>query len=977
VAAGPTSQLSFVTAPPASAQSGSALAPQPSVQLRDAVGNAVAQAGVQVSVSLASGTGALGGSTTATTNGAGVAGFSGLSITGPAGSYTLSFAATGITPLVSGPIVLGAGQAATLFIAIQPSSSAQSGVALSQQPAIQLRDASGNPVAQSGVVITAAIASGTGALGGATTATTNSAGLAQFSSLAVNGASGTYTLRFSATGLTSTVSGPIVLGAGAPTALGITVQPPAAATSGATFGQQPAVQLRDGSGNPVALAGVQVTASVTGGGATLLGTATASTNAAGLASFTNLGLSGPVGSYTLGFASSGLTPAVSSSIALSAGSASRLGLTIQPSPAGASGAVLAQQPVVQVRDAAGNAVAQGGVLVTATIASGPAGATLGGTTTATTNGFGAASFTNLAIAGPSGTYTLRFAAAGLTEVVSSGVTLGAGAATKLFITTQPSATAQSGAALSQQPVVQLRDAANNPVAQAGVTVTAAIGSGGGTLGGTTTAVTNGSGVASFSNLSISGLIGPRTLAFSAPGLTGASSSTITLAAGAATRITITTQPSSTAQSAIPFAQQPVLQLRDAAGNAVSQAGVGVTASIASGGGLLGGTTTVSTSAAGTASFSNLSITGLAGDRTLGFAAGALTGATSGVISVTAGLASKLVITTQPSASVQSGVAFPQQPVIRLQDAFGNNVATAGVVVTAAISSGGGTLGGTLTATTNASGIASFSNLAITGTAGARTLVFTASGYTSITSETVTVGAGGASQLSITTQPSSTAQSGVAFPQQPVIQLRDPAMNPVSQAGVVVTASIASGGGSLGGTVTATTNSAGVASFSNLSISGSTGARTLNFSASGLSPVTSNAISLVAGPASQLTVTTQPSASAQSGVVFPQQPVIQLRDAAGNPVSQSGVAVTATIGSGPSASLGGTATVTTNSSGVASFATLSLSGPAGSYTLEFGSGSRPRSAPTRYRFRRDQGRHWELLRSLQPRRRAASSWPSSR
>src|SRR5205807_1202178 len=111
-----------------------------------------------------------------------------------------------------------------------------------------------------------------------------------------------------------------------------------------------------------------------------------------------------------------------------------------------------------------------------------------------------------------------------------------------------------------------------------------------------------------------------------------------------------------------------------------------------------------------------------------------------------------------------------------------------------MASGGGTLGGTLTATTNGSGVASFTNLAITGAAGDRTLTFSATGLTSATSGTITITAGAATQLSLTTQPSSAAQSGVAFAQQPVIQLRDASGNPVSQSGVTVTAAIATGGG---------------------------------------------------------------------------------------------------------------------------------------------------------------------------------------
>src|SRR5437868_2286587 len=91
-------------------------------------------------------------------------------------------------------------------------------------------------------------------------------------------------------------------------------------------------------------------------------------------------------------------------------------------------------------------------------------------------------------------------------------------------------------------------------------------------------------------------------------------------------------------------------------------------------------------------------------------------------------------------------------------------------------------------------------------------------------------------MSLTTQPSSTAQSGVAFAQQPVVHLRDASGNAVSQAQVTVTAAIATGGGTLGGTLSAATNGSGVASFTNLAITGATGDRTLSFSATGLTEI---------------------------------------------------------------------------------------------------------------------------------------------
>src|SRR5207253_89742 len=148
--------------------------------------------------------------------------------------------------------------------------------------------------------------------------------------------------------------------------------------------------------------------------------------------------------------------------------------------------------------------------------------------------------------------------------------------------------------------------------------------------------------------------------------------------------------------------------------------------------------------------------------------------------------------------------FAQQPVLQVQDGGGNPVNQAGVVVTAAIATGGGTLGGTLTATTIGSGVARFTNLTISGTAGDRTLSFSATGLTGVTSTAITVTAGAATQSTLTTDPSLPDALPVSFAQQPVLQLRDGGGNPVNQAGVVVTAAIATGGGTLGGTLTATT-----------------------------------------------------------------------------------------------------------------------------------------------------------------------------
>src|SRR2546426_258649 len=148
--------------------------------------------------------------------------------------------------------------------------------------------------------------------------------------------------------------------------------------------------------------------------------------------------------------------------------------------------------------------------------------------------------------------------------------------------------------------------------------------------------------------------------------------------------------------------------------------------------------------------------------------------------------------------------------------------------------GGGTLGGTPTATTSSSGLATFTNLSITGLLGNRTLSFSATGLTPATSDTVNVNTPAPeTQLTITAQPSATATVGVAFGQQPAIQVSDVLFNDTATTGISTPSLLAALPVSLGGTPTATTASSGLATFTNLSITGLLGNRTLTFSATGL------------------------------------------------------------------------------------------------------------------------------------------------
>jgi hypothetical protein len=508
-----------------------------------------------------------------------------------------------------------------------------------------------------------------------------------------------------------------------PPVMNVQQEPPLTVTNGATFtgtpGNQPQVRILTAGGAPVANVVVSVTDGA--GAPTLSGTLTATTNGSGIATFTDLTLTNN-GSDTLIFsvAGAGTNQVTSRSVTVQTPS-QNLTVNTQPSATGQSGVVLAQAPVILANN--GSNVA--GVNVTVSIGSGgDVNSTLGGTTTVATNGSGLATFSNLVINGIPGNYVLNFTAPGWAQVNANAVTV---SEPPLQINQQPSASVDTGIAFAQQPQILVENVYGSPVQNVTVTASIASGDAGATLGGTLTAVTNASGIATFTNLAITGAAGNYTLAFNAPTWSAVTSATVTVEPAPA--LVINTAPSTAAQNGLPLEVQPVILASD--GGAVSGLQVTVTLvpdSTAS----LSGTTTVTTTGSGLAAFTDLEINGDPGSYVLRFSAPGWEPVDSANITLSV---PNLVIQTQPSATAFSAVAFGQQPVIQVQNVYGDPVQN--VTVTASLASGGGTLGGTTSALSDASGLASFGNLQISGS-GNHTLQFAATDYSAVVSNTINV-----------------------------------------------------------------------------------------------------------------------------------------------------------------------------------------------------------------------------------------------
>jgi adhesin/invasin len=259
------------------------------------------------------------------------------------------------------------------------------------------------------------------------------------------------------------------------------------------------------------------------------------------------------------------------------------------------------------------------------------------------------------------------------------------------------------------------------------------------------------------------------------------------------------------------------------------------------------------------------------------------------------VAAKLVLVTQPGATATSGAVIDPQPVLQLQDAAGNPAARQGVAVTVQIASGEGTLRGTTTRTSDADGQVAFTDIAIVGAPGARTLIFAASGYASATSTTVSLGVGAPASVAAAAGDGQSAPAGSAVPMPPAVVVLDAAGTPV--AGLQVTFAVASGGGSVTGG-DAVTDANGVATVGRWTLGGSVGGNTLRatVAADNVSgnPVVFTATA-VPGPASadKSSVSASPETISASAGSDGSDITIVVRDSRGNPLPAQGVTLAAT------------------------------------------------------------------------------------
>jgi hypothetical protein len=898
------------------------IATQATIRLLDVSGNLVENYADQVSVAVSPSGAALTGTLSRTTTSSGVVAFSGIKLNGTVGTYTLTYS-SGSLPSITQSIDLTHGTATNLLVEA-PASSANA-QELASAVVVRVRDADNNLVTSSTDQVSLSVS---GAALSGTAIRNAESGIATFPGLALTGTEGTKRFTASVSTPSSYSAGvDIELTYGTATKLEI-VTAASGAVNRTAFTTQPSIRALDVSGNEVDNFNNNISVAVSPVGATLTGTTTRAASGS-TSTFTDLELSGTLGTYTLTYSAAGLTDATQT-ISLAHGSATTLEL-VAPSTAD-NAREISTAVVVRLKDADGNLVTTGTPEISLSIS----GATISGTAVRNLSS-GQVSFPGLKFVGLTGTKTLS---ASISTPVSLTTTrpvqLSFGDATKLVVTTEATG-AVNRENFTTQPAVTVQDVSGNPVTNFSGTVTLASPVSGAVLSGTTTRVLSGTAVAYFNDLALVGEVGSYTLSFSSGALTPGTQS-IQLTHGAATSVELAVTSSAVNNQGI---SDVVVRIEDADGNLITTGTPSV--SLAGSSTELTGTL-VRNAASGIATFPGLKFLGTTGNKNVSATVASLSlNSTTSVVNVSAGVATEIVLTTSATgAANRAGISTT--PVVTIRDISGNTVTTSSANVSVAVTPVGSAtaaLSGTASRTPTL-GVVSFTGLGLNGQVGSYTLTYSSSGLANIT-QVIDLTHGAATKVAIATS-ATTARAGLAFGTQPVIRILDQDNNLVTTGAASTQTVVASLTGLsspepvvIAGDVDITA-SGGQAVFTDLRLNGKVSSYTIRYAAGSLTTA-SQSIQLVAGNVSALKITTGP-ANAVAGAGFASDVELKLVDAYENVVlSDSTTDVTATlVASGDVSSRGVSTTTVRVVNGIADFGALNYT-LAGDHKIRFSDDTR--------------------------------------
>ncbi|MEX2178395.1 MAG: hypothetical protein WD801_06775 [Gemmatimonadaceae bacterium] len=748
---------------PFSAGVGAAIAPAIKVEVRDSLDNRVTSATGNVTLSFGTKpdpSAILGGTLTVAAV-AGVATFGNITVSTSGAGFTLLANATGLAGAVSNSFD-AFGVATKLGLLQQPVGSSAGGIM--QEVRVAIQDAQGATVTNATDSVTIALGNPGSAVLNGTKKVKAENGIAYFNNLSVNTAGSGYTLIASAPSRTSVTSNTFTVSVvGTPTALAFSVQP-----SNGTAGQaiSPAITVRvlDQNGAVVTNSTQQVALSLQSG--QQLSGAIAVNAVAGEATFSNLIVNSAGTGLKLVAAAAGsatIAGTTSTAFDVSAGAASSLQFFQQPTHT-PIGQVIAPAVTVRVTDAQGNLVASHPATpVALTLGNGCNASSLsGGGAVSTANGI--ATFSSLSISALGSSCLLTASGTGLASGTSEFfAAVAANGPVQLGFTTQPPATTTAGTSMNAG-TVSFQDASGNASSTGTQNIQIRIS----VLSGPATDFSGSSQQSTSTSATFSGITfntaGTYRLLATATGFDPDTSAEFEIVPGAASGLRFLTQPHQIV-AGVPFSETITVAVVDNRGNTIP----GATNSIEMraflnvspfGAQRLNNNNQTSDTVQavdGVAEFPGLSIYGAGTAISLNANTPGLGGAGTNNFAVLPGPLSALGFKSGPSTGQGFAAGSLLGTVeVQGQDSVGNVVSTFGNSVTLTLTGGNAeaVLNGTKTVAP-VSGISTFSDLSIEQAGNGYQLSGSATGVSTVVSNSFRIDPGPTTQIGWIDQPQNT------------------------------------------------------------------------------------------------------------------------------------------------------------------------------------------------------------------------------
>ncbi len=623
-----------------------------------------------------------------------------------------------------------------------------------------VKDASSNPVSNVTVTFTAPATGATGTFPGSVTtvtATTNASGVATAPAFTANTTLGAYSVAASVTGVTPSAAFSLTNTVGSPASVAATAGAGQSAAISTAFTTALQATVKDASGNLLPNVTVTFTAPASGASGTFPGavtTVTATTNASGVAAAPAFTANTTLGAYSVTASVTGVSPSASFSLTNTAGPAASIAATTGTPQSAAIGTAFATALTATVKDAGGNLLAN--VTVTFTAPSSGAGGTFTGgltTVTASTNASGVATAPTFTANTTTGAFAVTAGVTGVSPSASFSLT-NTSTPSSIAVSAGSGQSATIGAAFATQLQAIVKDAGSNPVN--GVVVTFAApgtGASGTFAGGTTTATTNASGIATAVVFTANSTAGAYTVTAGVAGVATPASFSLTNNPGAAASITATAGTGQSAKISSAFTTQLQATVKDSGGNLLNNVTVTFTAPATGASGTFAGGVTTATTASGVATAAVFTANATAGAYTVTASVAGVATPASFSLTNTAGAAASIAATAGSGQSAPVSTAFATALQATVKDAGSNPVSGVTVTFTAPTTGASGSFTGsvtTVTAATNASGVATAPAFTANATTGAYAVTASVAGVATPASFSLTNTAAAGIAVDVTT-----------------------------------------------------------------------------------------------------------------------------------------------------------------------------------------------------------------------------------